>query len=102
MLEPKFIFVARQIGFRNNDKLIRSLDGRLWGSRNAPTLVYMGDGNGCFNSACPFDELLEKPTRDTIAAADRLCASVSSSDVCCFQFTSGTTGPRKVSMLSHR
>lgn len=27
---------------------------------------------------------------------------VNPNDVCCFQFTSGTTGPRKASMLSHR
>ena len=107
--DPRAIFIAPRIGYRVYDTLIRTLASKATAStdpRGKPfELVYLQDENSTFGADLKsFRSFLcaDGKGEAGLNSLDGLWGKPSPSDVCCFQFTSGTTGTRKVSMLSHR
>lgn len=65
-------------------------------------VVYMGSETSEYGSVLSYTRLLERGKAINEYQELHRDVHVKPDDVCCFQFTSGTTGPRKASMLSHR
>ncbi|KAK0724657.1 putative amp dependent CoA ligase [Lasiosphaeris hirsuta] len=107
LLDPVAIFVADRIGYRKNDALLAELTQARAGTSlfvqlpgAAPSTV----GNAA--GALSWDEFRQKGTSDAKDQDDGLLAQYwaksSPDDTTCVQFTSGTTGPRKAAMITHR
>lgn len=96
------IFVSRRIGFRKNDKILQMVSSSSTNAEKLVQVVYMGPETSEYNSALSYTRFLERGNSiNKNLDLDRV-VHVKPDDLCCFQFTSGTTGPRKASMLSHR
>lgn len=99
MAEPKAVFVAEQIGYRKYGKVWSELTENA----TVPLLVSLGSKAATAEGVRTWEQFLEE---DTIVSSSDLVSqywgSVSSEDILCLQFTSGTTGPRKAASLSHR
>jgi long-subunit acyl-CoA synthetase (AMP-forming) len=65
-------------------------------------VVYMGSETSDYGSALSYSQFLKRGKGVNQDQQQGRDVHVKPEDVCCFQFTSGTTGPRKASMLSHR
>ncbi|KKK13972.1 hypothetical protein ARAM_000223 [Aspergillus rambellii] len=101
LIEPRMVFVSRRIGFRKNDKMIQMVSAATGTPEKLPQVIYFGAQTSEYGTALSYDQFLE---RGKTLGEDHVHEDthVAPEDVCCFQFTSGTTGPRKASMLSHR
>ncbi|KAI5919320.1 putative amp dependent CoA ligase [Camillea tinctor] len=100
-VEPRCVFISQKIGFRNNAALI---DHATKNVKKGSVVILGGTGASIPESCISFDELLTGSTsieqQDVLTLEDFWGKSPASAP-CCFQFTSGTTGKRKASMLSH-
>ncbi|KAK5996779.1 Acyl-CoA ligase sidI [Cladobotryum mycophilum] len=107
--EPRCIFIACRIGFRNYSDLLHQLgtsfkNGEVIAIGHSPEAsgdeayvsfeTFLAGSSSAVNGQSPV-------ANDSAVALDQFWSKCSSSDPCCFQFTSGTTGARKASMLSH-
>ncbi|KAK7914021.1 hypothetical protein PG985_011724 [Apiospora marii] len=108
-VEPKLMFVAAQIGYRSNAEFLswaaKAFEGNviILGSGNKPA-TRLPEGCATFDSFLGGSATEHGPTndaKDPTTSLDGIWSRTPASAPCCFQFTSGTTGPRKASMLSH-
>jgi long-subunit acyl-CoA synthetase (AMP-forming) len=99
------VFVSRRIGFRRNDKIIQTIATKdRYSEGNSPSVVYLGEKTSNLANTISFDDFLRRgreSSKNILETANET-SYLNADDVCCFQFTSGTTGPRKASMLSHK
>jgi acyl-CoA synthetase (AMP-forming)/AMP-acid ligase II len=99
--EPAAVFVADRIGYRKNDDLLASLMQTRTGASFIVRLstIERAHVDGMLN----WDEFLNRPgVKDHHELLVQYWAASHPDDTLCVQFTSGTTGPRKAAMLSHR
>lgn len=105
ILEPQSIFLAHRIGYRSNADIVQWAGSELPGH----TIVIGSDDTASLPEGCvPFNLFLtganaaeHKGDADLKVALNQVWGQTPASSACCFQFTSGTTGARKASMLSH-
>ncbi|KAK4171232.1 putative acyl-CoA synthetase family [Triangularia setosa] len=103
LLEPAVIFIADRIGYRKNNALLNELTQL---QAQAPVIVRLPALTPVADTAgeiLSWDDFLQKSSddcRDNMLA--QYWAKPDPNDTLCVQFTSGTTGPRKAAMLSHR
>ncbi|KAI0419752.1 putative amp dependent CoA ligase [Xylaria grammica] len=99
LLEPKCIFIADRVGYRQNATLLGTLQKQstsLW------KLVVLSEGASLRESiamhggTCP--RTIERELSDDATG----WATADPNKALCIQFTSGTTGPKKAAILSHR
>lgn len=100
------MFIAEKIGYRSNADIISwavtafEKSVIVIGSKSDALLP---EGCATFHS---FSDgvVTDQQTNgwDPTVVLEDIWSKTPTSDPCCFQFTSGTTGPRKASMLSHR
>lgn len=100
-LDPAAIFVADRIGYRKNDdlldNLVRCRTRTSFIARISTTEKAQLDG------VVTWDQFLnESNDDDHRSLLARYWAASHLDDTLCVQFTSGTTGPRKAAMVSHR
>ena len=102
-LEPVAIFVADRIGYRKNSSLLNELTRRKGGDTlivRLPTATSVEEG---FSGVLSWGEFRAgEPNDSHDGLLEQYWAGSGPDDVFCVQFTSGTTGPRKAAMLSHR
>lgn len=100
--DPSAIFVADRIGHRKNVDLLSDL---ATAPSRIPLIVRFAmlekEPGG---PVLTWDQFIRKPSDDAdyYGQLDRYWARANPDDTLCVQFTSGTTGPRKAAMLSHR
>ncbi|KAH8799094.1 putative amp dependent CoA ligase [Xylogone sp. PMI_703] len=100
--KPKAIFIADRIGFRNNKSLLEQLSSK---NQNKSLIVQLGVTKTSPNNVLTWHEFRQVKVGENQHGLDILAqywARGDPHDTLCIQFTSGTTGPRKASMLSHR
>ncbi|KAL2138860.1 hypothetical protein VTI28DRAFT_6098 [Corynascus sepedonium] len=104
-LRPRCIFIAKKIGFHNNTEVLRQIANDF---KDGPIVVLGGAHSGLDHCVTFEGFLAGSTTQDSgttvgsSKALDELWDKSGPTEPCCFQFTSGTTGARKTSMLSHR
>lgn len=106
IVEPQSIFIADRIGFRSNADIlgqaVKQFNGPIVVIKKDPTALV--DGNmisfDTFSSGSPRGTETSEAVLDS--RLETTWTQANPQDPCCFQFTSGTTGARKASMLSHR
>ncbi|KAI2463315.1 amp dependent CoA ligase [Annulohypoxylon bovei var. microspora] len=97
-LEPKAIFIADRIGYRKN----KSLLAMLRQLQSCASIVELSrEGENCERRSA-WGEFLQNDTEADVDLLTQHWAKADPNDTFCIQFTSGTTGPRKAAMLSHR
>ncbi|KAI1441713.1 amp dependent CoA ligase [Annulohypoxylon stygium] len=98
-LQPKAIFIADRIGYRKNKSLLTLLSRRQTSASNIVELTREGENCG---KKSAWSEFLQNDAASDIDLLTQYWAKADENDTFCIQFTSGTTGPRKAAMLSHR
>ncbi|KAM3078785.1 hypothetical protein ACMFMF_003717 [Clarireedia jacksonii] len=98
---PRFVFIARQIGYRNYDQLLLTLNGTHHSQseiRDNFRLLFIANDNEKIPGIQSFKDFA---TGNHSNSLEEFWAKIKSEVTCCIQFTSGTTGRRKATMLSH-
>ncbi|KAI0881675.1 amp dependent CoA ligase [Annulohypoxylon maeteangense] len=98
-LEPKAIFIADRIGYRKNKPLLSMLSQLQTCTSFIVELSREGEISG---KRSAWREFLQSDAEADANLLYRYWAKADQNDTFCIQFTSGTTGPRKAAMLSHR
>ncbi|KAI1112053.1 putative amp dependent CoA ligase [Nemania sp. NC0429] len=105
-VELSLIFMAERIGYRSSAETLRRLanahEGRVVVIGSEPLILPPAGCVSFRDYQSPSFVPNSRSDGDGEAKLGRFWGKVSQSSPCCFQFTSGTTGPRSVSMLSHR
>ena len=97
--EPTAIFVAERIGYRKNDDLLAELART---NASASLIVRLGDTERKAGGRVLTWREFNQATSQENSLLGEFWAKPHPDDTLCVQFTSGTTGPRKAAMLSHR
>ncbi|KAK4201975.1 putative acyl-CoA synthetase family [Triangularia verruculosa] len=104
LLEPTVIFIADRIGYRKNIGLLAELTHLEAQSPLIVRLPAVTAVETIAQGVVSWDEFLQRGSGES--QEDGLLAQYwaksDPNDTFCVQFTSGTTGPRKAAMLSHR
>lgn len=105
MLEPKLVFIAGKIGYRSNIDALRQIALSLPGQvviigSNASTSTSASLPESCVQFASYLAGTGDSDERDMNTQLDLVWGKTPNSSPCCFQFTSGTTGARIVSMIT--
>ncbi|OKL56547.1 hypothetical protein UA08_08046 [Talaromyces atroroseus] len=100
-LDPAAIFIADRIGYRNNKALLNILSKER---ENQPLVVQMGTAAKFNGNVATWKEFLYGASNSAIEPdlLQRYWGQGDADDGLCIQFTSGTTGPRKAALVTHR
>jgi long-subunit acyl-CoA synthetase (AMP-forming) len=90
------IFVSRRLGFRKNDEIFQMVSSLSTNAEKTAQVVYMRFETSEYGSAPSYTQFVEREKVINKHQDLERDVHVKTDDVCCFQFTSGTTGPRKV------
>ena len=97
----KFLFIAPQIGRRSLDDSLEQLRSRD-PSKTLPLLEDIIILRGQYQDFSTYDEVVDDGSAVSLNQLHRHSNLVNPYDVCNLQFTSGSTGNPKASMLTHQ
>ncbi|CAI7598026.1 unnamed protein product [Penicillium pancosmium] len=101
-LDPAAVFVAERIGYRSNRVSLERIAERLADSGHGKLIVWPVSGPAqSDDDYLTWTSFRQSGLKVEDNLIDRYWGQVDPNDVLCIQFTSGTTGPRKASMLTH-
>ncbi|KAL5120854.1 hypothetical protein ACEQ8H_001335 [Pleosporales sp. CAS-2024a] len=101
-LKPAAIFIAGRIGYRKNDDVLDSLIDS-YGNKSMMLVGIATKVGDTDEGLITWDKFLEtRIGNEHRILFQKHWAACHIDDTLCVQFTSGTTGPRKAAMVSHR
>ncbi|UCK58409.1 putative NRPS-like protein biosynthetic cluster [Aspergillus flavus] len=101
-IEPKAIFIADRIGFRNNAKLLKELADK---HQNPSLIVQLGTAEKVSSNVLSwhdFRHVQNSKTQPDLHSLEQYWGRGDPQDALSIQFTSGTTGSRKATVGTHR
>ncbi|GAM42407.1 AMP dependent CoA ligase [Talaromyces pinophilus] len=101
LIGPRMIFVSRRLGFRKNDEIFQMVSSLSTNAEKTVQVVYMRFETSEYGSAPSYTQFVEREKVINKHQDLERDVHVKTDDVCCFQFTSGTTGPRKVNFINN-
>ncbi|KAB8212599.1 hypothetical protein BDV34DRAFT_218975 [Aspergillus parasiticus] len=102
LIEPKAIFIADRKGFRNNAKRLKELAEK---HQRSTLVVQLGTAEKVSGNVLSWHEFRHVQTSETLLglhSLEQYWGWGNPQDALCIQFTSGTTGPRKAVISTHR
>ncbi|RAQ49584.1 AMP dependent CoA ligase [Aspergillus flavus] len=100
-IEPKAIFIADRIGFRNNAKLLKELADK---HQNPSLIVQLGTAEKVSSNVLSwhdFRHVQNSKTQPDLHSLEQYWGRGDPQDALSIQFTSGTTGSRKATVGTH-
>ncbi|KAA8648041.1 Nonribosomal peptide synthetases (NRPS) [Aspergillus tanneri] len=100
-IDPKAIFMAERIGYRNNKNLLKELAAK---QQRTSLIVQLGTSEKVSSNVLSWDEFRQiepNGTQPGLHSVDQYWVEENPHAPLCIQFTSGTTGPRKAAIVTH-
>ncbi|XWW92244.1 hypothetical protein V2A60_000167 [Cordyceps javanica] len=98
-LNPKAIFIANRIGYRRNGPLLDQLVSQSSVALSKPLICCLGKPEKLPENVLSWAEF---NSNHEVGLGENYWGQINPQETLCIQFTSGTTGPRKAAMLTHR